>query len=172
MLAGLLVEQVANGQVVGAIQYQLVVGQQGIEQRLVGHGGVGLHLKPGVEGAQGVGGGVHLVVADALIGVQHLALQVGELHLVEIDQGEPADPGHRQILAGSAAKAAGADHQHVSLLERLLPLEIERFEDDLAVVAQEFGIAQDLAHSSNPPNGSTVTVSPVATRPRSRSRTM
>ncbi len=111
-------------------------------------------------------------MADALIVVQHLPLQVGELHLVEIDQSELPYSGHGQILAGGAAKAAGADHQHPGLLERLLPLEVEGLEDDLAVVAQQLGVAQDLAHSSNPPNGSTVTVSPTATRPRSRSRMM
>ncbi len=110
VLVRLLVEQVANGQVVSAIQDQLVSGQQGIEQRLIGHGRVGLYLKPGVEGAQGLRCGVHLVVTDALIGVQHLPLQVGELHFVEIDQSKLADSGHCQILAGGAAKTASADH--------------------------------------------------------------
>lgn len=31
-----------------------------------------------------------------------------------------------------------------------IPLEVEGFQDDLAVVAQEFGVAQDPAHSSSP----------------------
>ena len=53
-----------------------------------------------------------------------------------------ADPGHRQILAGGAAQAPGADDQHAGLLERLLPLEVEGFEHDLAVVAEELGVAQ------------------------------
>ena len=104
--------------------------------------------------------------------VQHLALKVGELHPVKIHQGEPADPGHRQVLAGGAAQSPGADHQHPGLLERLLPLEIERFKNDLTVVAQQLGVAQDLAHSSSPEKGSTVTVSPAATLPRSCSSTM
>ncbi|MNC53730.1 hypothetical protein D3C75_1031680 [compost metagenome] len=42
--AGALVEQIADGDVVGAVEHQLVLWQQGIEQRLVGEGGVGFHL--------------------------------------------------------------------------------------------------------------------------------
>ncbi|MNT14077.1 hypothetical protein D3C72_1490690 [compost metagenome] len=172
MLAGALIEQVADGDVVGAVEHQLVARQQGIEQRLVGQDGVGLDPEPGVEGAQRLGRRVHLVLADAAIMVQHLALQVGELHPVEIHQGQLADSGHPQILGGGAAQATGADHQHLGLLERLLPLEVEGLEDYLAVVAQQLGIAEDLAHSSNPEKGSTVTVSPAATLPRSCSSTM
>ena len=172
VLAGTLVEQVADGDVVGAVEHQLVAGQQGIEQRLVCEEGVSLHLEPGIEGPQRQGGGVHLVHADALVGVQHLALQVGELHPIEIHQGEVTDPGHRQVLAGGAAESPGAYHQHPRLLERLLPLEVERLEHYLAVVAKELGIAQDLAHSSSPEKGSTDTVSPAATLPRACSRTM
>lgn len=104
--------------------------------------------------------------------MKHLALQIGELHPIEIHQSEVADPGHRQILAGGAAEAPGADDQHAGLLERLLSLEVEGFEHDLAVVAKELGVAQDLAHSSSPEKGSTVTVSPAATLPRSCSSTM
>ncbi len=52
VLARLLVELVANGQIIGAIEYQLMLWQQGIEQLLVGHGSVGFYCEPGVEGAQ------------------------------------------------------------------------------------------------------------------------
>ena len=94
--------------------------QQGIEQHLVGEGGVGLHLEPGGEGAQGTSPRLHLELADARVAVQHLALQMesstrSKSTRVRWPTRPPPDTGWRR------SRGPGADDQHAGLLERLLP---------------------------------------------------
>ena len=118
-----------------------------------------------------------LSLADITHVLDTLAAGNRQVSEIILSGGEPTlHPQLAEIARRSKATGAlvsiNTHGAHPGLLERLLSLEVEGFEDDLAVVAQQFGVAQDLAHSSNPPNGSTVTVSPAATRPRSRSRTM
>ena len=50
--------------------------------------------------------------ADALGRMNDLALQVGEIHDIVIDDAERADSGRRQVEQQRRAEAAGADHEH------------------------------------------------------------
>ena len=50
--------------------------------------------------------------------VQDLALEVGEVDPVAVDDAERADPRGREIERGRAAEPAGADEQHAGLPRR------------------------------------------------------
>ena len=50
---------------------------------------------------------------DPLGVVDHLALQVGGVDHVVVDQAERADPGRREVERGRSAEPAGADQQHL-----------------------------------------------------------
>ena len=104
---------------------------------------MGLHLEPGGEGAQDVAADSTLELADALVAVQHLALQIAEPHPIETTRVRWLTPATARYWLAAQPRPPGADDQHAGLLERLLPLEVEGFYNDLAVVAKEFGVAPD-----------------------------
>ena len=58
-------------------------------------------------------GGLRL--ADPLGVVDHLALQVGGVDDVVVDEAERADPGRGQVERGRGAEPAGADQQHLGV---------------------------------------------------------
>jgi hypothetical protein len=54
--------------------------------------------------------------------VEDLALQVGEVDLVGVGEGEAADARGGEVKGGGAAQAAGADDERASRAQLLLPL--------------------------------------------------
>ena len=92
-----VVEQVPTGEVVGAVDHDVVLAQQfdhvaGVEAHVVGH-----HVHVGVQQREGLFGRIDLAVADALDVVQDLALQVGGVHGVHVDDADGAHPGRSQV---------------------------------------------------------------------------
>ena len=75
-------------------------------------------------------------------GVDHLALQVGEIHHVEIDEADAADARGRQIQAQRRAQSAGAHQQHLGGLQLLLAFHAHFGDDQVAAVAQDFVLAE------------------------------
>jgi hypothetical protein len=55
--------------------------------------------------------GEHFLRADRVGAIEDLALQVGEVDLVGIDEGEAADAGGGEVERGRATEAARADNQ-------------------------------------------------------------
>ena len=53
--------------------------------------------------------------------VQDLALQVGELDHVVVDDAEAADAGGGEVVEDRRAEPAGADHQHGAVAQGVLP---------------------------------------------------
>ena len=114
MLKAADVKLVANGDVVGAVEHQIVIGNLRRQRGLIQQGIERDQTNVRVNARQRLAGGIHLRLAEGGVAVQRLALQVGERDSVEIEQGELPDPGGGQILRGGAAEPAEADHQHAS----------------------------------------------------------
>jgi hypothetical protein len=68
-----------------------------------------------------VGGRLGLGLADARAVVRDLALQVGEVDRVVVDQRDAADAGRAQVQRHRRAQAAGADDQGVRVSRRCWP---------------------------------------------------
>ncbi|GAB1078914.1 MAG: hypothetical protein SStaBPW_08000 [Shewanella algae] len=97
------IELFAHRNIVGAVQHQMVLGNQLIHFGIIQHPIDGFYLNMGIERTQALFGRFHFGLAYIAILVQYLALQVGQFDTVEVHQGQLADPGNRQILTGSAA---------------------------------------------------------------------
>ncbi len=80
-------------------------------------------------------GGVDLRHADAVGGVDHLALEVGDVDHVVVDDAERADAGRGEVERGRRAEAAGAEQQHLGVEQLELALDADLREQDVARVA-------------------------------------
>ena len=70
--------------------------------------------------------------------MQHLALQIGEAHLIVVDHREFSDAGGGEIKQRRRADAAGADDEHARGFQLLLARPAHFAQDDVAGVALEF----------------------------------
>src|SRR5258705_11026563 len=75
--------------------------------------------------------GVELRAADRRGPVQQLALQVAEVDTVEADDADAAAACRGEVHRGGRAEAAGADAQHASGLQLLLPVEADLRHDQV-----------------------------------------
>ena len=74
-------------------------------------------------------------VADAVGGVDDLALQVGEVDDVVVDDPERADARGGEVERGRRAEAARAEQQHLRVEQLLLALEADLRDEQVARVA-------------------------------------
>jgi hypothetical protein len=96
-LEGCVVDEVAGREVVGPVDDHVVAGEDvhhvvGAEAHVVGH-----HVDVGVEGGEGLLGRVDLALAHPVLVVEDLALQVGLVDHVHVDDAERADAGGGQV---------------------------------------------------------------------------
>ena len=63
--------------------------------------------------------------------MEHLTLQVGDLHHVIIDDADRADPGRRQIQQCGAAESAGTHHQHPGIQQPSLTVDSDLGDDEV-----------------------------------------
>ena len=104
---------------VGGAQFQLV------------RDDVDLRVKRAQTRARGCG----LAGADVGGVEQQLALQVGQVDAVVIDDAQRADAGRGQVQAGRRTEAAGADHQYARGLEFFLAGDADLRQQQVAAVA-------------------------------------
>ena len=119
---GRVVEQVARREVVDAVDDDVVVlddlhDVRGVQARLVLD-----DVDVRVERVDLLLGGVDLGHADAVGRVDDLALQVGDVDHVVVDDAERADAGGGEVERGRRAEAAGAEQQHLGVEQLLLAL--------------------------------------------------
>ena len=97
--------------------------------------------------------GRHLDLGPAHVGgaVEDLALQVGGVDHVEVDDSQGSHPGGGQVLGQWAAQPAGAHQQHPGLQQRLLPLDADLGQGQVALVALVLVRAQLRAHARTLP---------------------
>jgi len=72
--------------------------------------------------------------------VRDLALQVGQVHHIVIDQRDMAHAGGRQIQRGGRPQAPCADDEGMCREYALLPFDAHLVEQDVAGIAQELVI--------------------------------
>ena len=133
------VDGVAGGEVVGALQDHVSALDHGeIFQPLVNRNDGDV----GVERSERRAGGVHLDGADRIGAVEDLALQVGEVDLVGIDEGEAPDAGGGEVKRRRAAQAARTDDQDLRRPQPLLPFDPDFREKDVAAVAEKLLVVQ------------------------------
>ena len=119
---GGVVQQVAGGEVVGAVDHQFpVLAQDPVDvlggQPLL----VGDDLDVGVQLLDRPARRLRLGVAELGGGVQYLALEVGRIDPVVVDDPNPADAGRREIERGRRAEPTRADQEDARLEQPLLP---------------------------------------------------
>ena len=90
-----------------------------------------------VDRGQRLAAGFGLGHADAGLCVQNLALQVGQVDGVVVDQGDLPDACRGKIERGGRAEAAGADDQRVRGEYAFLALDAQRVQQDVSAVAEE-----------------------------------
>ena len=137
-----VVDGEAGGEVVGAVEHQVVAVDQLVGVAGVDRDRVGLDLDVGVEVGQPMGGRVHLGPAHVGGGVDHLALQVGEGDHVGIDQADHADARRGQVERRRRAQAAGADDQHPRGLQLLLARPADLAQHQVAGVALDLFVGE------------------------------
>ena len=74
--------------------------------------------------------------------MQDLALQVREVDLVGVRDGQPANAGGCKVERRRAAQPAGADDQRARAPQPLLPLDADLREQDVPAVAEELLVVQ------------------------------
>ena len=89
-----------------------------------------------------LGGRIELLAAHVLGAVDHLALQVGEVDHVEIDQADAADAGRGQVQPERRAQAAGAHQQHLGRFQLQLALHAHFGHDQVPAVAQDLVVGK------------------------------
>jgi hypothetical protein len=136
------VERVARGEVVRAVEDHIHVCQQ---RRQV--------LRPdpffqrrdvhvGIQRGQRRLRRVDFCFADRIRAEEDLPLQVGEVDLVRVGEGQLADAAGGEIERRGAAQAARADDQRVRRSQPLLALDPDFIEQDVTAVAEELLVVQ------------------------------
>ncbi len=92
-----------------------------------------IHIR--VEPVNRLLGGVHLGGADALGGVDHLALQVRQVHVVVVDDPERPHAGRGKIEGGRRAEPTGAEQEHLRVEQLLLAIGPDLGDQQVARVA-------------------------------------
>ena len=139
-------DEEAGGEVVGAVADDVVAGDQ--RQGVVGGeaGFVRLDGDAGVDGAGLFRRRRDLGAAEIGGAVGDLALQVGQLDPVVVDEADMADAGGGEIEQEWAAEAAGADHQHPRRAQLRLADAADLAEQDVPGVAVDLMLVEIEVH--------------------------
>ena len=134
-LHGGVVDEVAGREVVGPVDdyvpplTQYLKHVVGAEADVVGDD---VHV--GVDGREGLLGGVDLALADALEVVENLALEVGRIDDVHVDDADRPDAGGGEVQGGGGAEAAGAEQQHLGVEQLQLTFDVDLGQEEVALV--------------------------------------
>ncbi len=93
------------------------------------------HLHVGVDGLHRLCGRLRLGASHILGGMQDLAVQVGDVYHVKVNEAQGAHSGRGQVQAGGRAQPASPDEEDARLQELPLPLTAHIGQDDLTAVA-------------------------------------
>src|SRR5207248_10526791 len=141
---GGVVGEVPGREVVGAVDDQ-VVGLEDLERVLrVDVQAVLDDLDVGVDGLQGLGGGLRLRLANVGGAVKDLALQVAGVDLVEVDDAQGAHAGRRQVKRRRRAQTARAQQEHARVEQLALARATHLGQDQVP------GVARDLVGREGP----------------------
>ncbi|MNS93939.1 hypothetical protein D3C72_1281400 [compost metagenome] len=144
------VDGVARGEVVGAVEHhrggQDQFGQaRAVEALLQGH-----YFNLGIDAGQGFTRRQHFRLAHTGRRVGDLALQIGQVDRVVIDEGQLADAAGGQVHGRRRAEPARADHQHMRIEQGLLAFDADLIKQDVARVAQQLVVVHGFTSTANP----------------------
>jgi hypothetical protein len=136
------IQGVARGEVIRAIEDDVGIGEQRLQfvcfDSLLQRNDAHIRVQGGECGARGF----DFRRADGIGAVENLPLQVGEVDLVRIGDGELADAAGGEIERRGAAEAAGANDECVRRAQPFLPFDPYFVEQDVATVAEELLVVQ------------------------------
>ena len=99
-----------------------------------------------VDRAQMLQRGLDLETTDVGVGVQDLALKVGNVDAIEVDDPELADPCGSQVHRDRRAEPARADAQDARVEQLALPGPTDVRQDDVPGVALHLLLGERLGH--------------------------
>ena len=117
---GGVVDEVAGGEVVRAVEDEVVAGEQVQGVGRVEADVVQPDVNERVQRGDGVPRGFDLGPADVRDAVDHLPLEVAQVHVVVVDDPQGPHAGGGQVQQGRRAQSPGADHQHLGVLQPAL----------------------------------------------------
>ncbi len=141
LLDGEVVEEVAGFEVVGAVEEEMRAGEERVDVGGDEVGDDGFDLDGGVEGGDLAAGGFGFGEGGVGVGFveEDLALEVGGLDEVAVDEGDVADAGAGEERGGCGSGGAYADDGDAGLAEQLLAGGADSGEENLAGVAVGIG---------------------------------
>ena len=143
-----VVAQIARGKIIRAIDHDIIRLHDLAGILRLKEGVVEIHLNIRIDFFDAVAGAVELLAADIFRSVQNLALQVREVHDVEIDKAHGANACGGQVKSDWRAQSACADAEHLCGLEALLALHGYFRHDEMPRVASHFIVAEvDFFHT-------------------------
>ena len=130
-----VVDEELHGEVVSTVDHEIVV-LDNIEsvvrgQELV----IGIHLHIGVDSLYLVLGAFHLGHTHISGEVNHLALQVAQVHHVGIYDTDGAHAGSSQIEAHGSTQSTGAHDEHLGIEDLLLTFHAHILQEDMSAVS-------------------------------------
>src|SRR6266498_3110865 len=132
-----VVHQISNGEVVRTVHHDVVLPQDLERVVRIQHQVVPDHVDIGVDGVDPVRRRVHLGPAHVVGVVQELALEIGQVHAIEV--GDPQGPHARcgQIHRRGRPEAARSDTQDLRLEQLALPGRSNLGQDDVPRITQD-----------------------------------
>ena len=143
-----VVEDVAGLERVGAVEDDVVAGDDPVDVVGDQHLLVRDDVDVGVERVEGLARGVDLLLAHAVGGVDDLALEVREVDDVEVDDADRAHARGGEVERGRRAEPAGADQQHLRLEQLRLARRADLGDQQVTAVADLLLVGQ--AHRLRP----------------------
>ena len=132
-----VVDQVAGGEVVGAVQDQVVLLEQVDRVVRLQPDLVQPHLDQRVDLPDGVTRALGLGPADVGLPMDDLALQVRFVDDVELDDPDGPNAGRGEVQQRRRSQPACADDQHAGVLQPLLTVQAQVGDDQVAAVARD-----------------------------------
>ena len=131
--AGEVVDEVAGGDVVGAVEDQIDI-REGFDVGGVGVGDDGVDFDFVIDLPESLGGGDGLgeFLGRVIFVEEQLALEIAEFDEVAIDDAEEADAGAGEELGGDGAEGAAADDQGAGAVKARLAFRADLGENFLA----------------------------------------
>ena len=142
-----VVEHVADREVVGAVDHQVELRDDVGHVRGVEPDVVGDDVHVGVEQRQRLLGRVDLALADPVDVVEDLALEVGVVDHVHVDDADRAHTGGGQVERGGRTETTGAEQQDLGAEQLLLALLADLGEEQVAAVAVALLRGEDLGRA-------------------------
>ena len=137
-----IVEDVARLERVGAIEDDVVAGDDPVDVVRDEHLLVRDDRHVRVERGERLAGALDLLLADAVVGVDDLALEVREVDDVEVDDPDRPHACGREIQGGRRAEPARADQQHLRAEQLRLALRADLGDQQVAAVALLLGLGE------------------------------